>query len=99
MISLALSEWLNDIWGYSSAGRALEWHSRGQRFDPAYLHQDRPQSQGFVVCPGGDKRDRTADLLNAIQSAGKMESRRKQAESIAPQAFRDFLYYKYEDGP
>ena len=32
------------------AGRALEWHSRGQRFDPAYLHQDRPQSQGFVVC-------------------------------------------------
>ena len=22
-------------WGYSSAGRALEWHSRGQRFDPA----------------------------------------------------------------
>ena len=19
--------------------RALEWHSRGQRFDPAYLHQ------------------------------------------------------------
>ena len=21
-----------------SAGRALEWHSRGQRFDPAYLH-------------------------------------------------------------
>ena len=27
------------LWGYSSAGRALEWHSRGQRFDPAYLHQ------------------------------------------------------------
>ena len=21
-------------------GRALEWHSRGQRFDPAYLHHD-----------------------------------------------------------
>ena len=21
-------------------GRALEWHSRGQRFDPAYLHQE-----------------------------------------------------------
>ncbi len=25
--------------GHSSAGRALEWHSRGQRFDPAWLHQ------------------------------------------------------------
>ena len=24
--------------GYSSAGRALDWQSRGQRFDPAYLH-------------------------------------------------------------
>ena len=22
-------------------GRALEWHSRGQRFDPAYLHHHR----------------------------------------------------------
>ena len=30
-----------NIWGYSSAGRALEWHSRGQRFDPAYLHQTK----------------------------------------------------------
>src|SRR5476649_2922127 len=27
--------------GYSSAGRALAWHARGQRFDPAYLHQQR----------------------------------------------------------
>ena len=25
--------------GYSSAGRALEWHSRGRRFDPDRLHQ------------------------------------------------------------
>ena len=30
-----------NIWGYSSAGRALEWHSRGQRFDPAYLSTKR----------------------------------------------------------
>ena len=26
-------------WGYSSVGRALEWHSRGQGFDPPQLHQ------------------------------------------------------------
>ncbi len=25
--------------GCSSDGRALEWHSRGRRFDPAQLHQ------------------------------------------------------------
>ena len=27
--------------GISSAGRALAWHARGQRFDPAILHQDK----------------------------------------------------------
>ena len=26
-------------WGCSSVGRALEWHSRGRRFDPDHLHQ------------------------------------------------------------
>ena len=26
------------LYGCSSVGRALEWHSRGQRFDPAQLH-------------------------------------------------------------
>src|ERR1700694_3051 len=40
-------------WGYSSAGRALAWHARGQRFDPAYLHQselavpESPSSRGL----------------------------------------------------
>ena len=39
-----------NIWGYSSAGRALEWHSRGQRFDPAYLHQTKSlETQGLIV--------------------------------------------------
>src|SRR5690606_23911168 len=27
------------VWGRSSVGRALEWHSRGRRFEPARLHQ------------------------------------------------------------
>ncbi len=31
--------------GYSSVGRALAWHARGQRFDPAYLHQEDVSSQ------------------------------------------------------
>ncbi len=30
-------------------GRALEWHSRGQRFDPAYLHQSRALMRKRVV--------------------------------------------------
>jgi len=31
-------------------GRALEWHSRGQRFDPAYLHHKKTlKPHGFKV--------------------------------------------------
>ena len=40
------------FWGISSAGRALAWHARGQRFDPAYLHQQnkkRGVSPFFVL--------------------------------------------------
>src|SRR5690606_10394426 len=29
----------NRVWGHSSVGRALEWHSRGQGFDSPWLHQ------------------------------------------------------------
>ena len=39
--------------GYSSAGRALDWQSRGQRFDPAYLHQNKKDTDFgvfFVFC-------------------------------------------------
>ena len=35
--------------GYSSAGRALEWHSRGQRFDPAYLHNDKYETKSLII--------------------------------------------------
>jgi hypothetical protein len=33
------SNGLVSLWGYSSVGRALAWHARGQQFDSAYLHQ------------------------------------------------------------
>ena len=43
-------------WGYSSAGRALAWHARGQRFDPAYLHQDTLRmSAACHGCRGADR--------------------------------------------
>ncbi len=29
------------LWGHSSAGRALQWHCRGQEFDPPWLHHFR----------------------------------------------------------
>src|SRR6056297_1246465 len=37
-------------WGHSSAGRALAWHARGRRFDPAWLHQDF-SALDFFLCP------------------------------------------------
>ena len=38
-------------WGCSSLGRALEWHSRGSRFDPDHLHQEKKHdvSRAFFV--------------------------------------------------
>ena len=42
------------FWGYSSVGRALAWHARGQRFDPAYLHQIKQglrwKSRSLIFC-------------------------------------------------
>ena len=38
-----------EAWGYSSAGRALEWHSRGQRFDPAYLHNEEYGTKSLII--------------------------------------------------
>ena len=32
-----------EIWGYSSAGRAPALQAGGQRFDPAYLHHEKQQ--------------------------------------------------------
>ena len=31
-------------WGHSSVGRASEWHSEGQEFDPPWLHHPSPNS-------------------------------------------------------
>src|SRR5882672_5430466 len=36
---------LDKLRGHSSAGRALAWHARGRRFDPAWLHQPSLASQ------------------------------------------------------
>ena len=41
---------LTSLRGHSSVGRALEWHSRGRRFDSDWLHQfDRLSGNGQPV--------------------------------------------------
>ena len=42
------------MWGHSSAGRALAWHARGRRFDPAWLHQ--------ILSPGRPHRLEAQDI-------------------------------------
>ena len=43
-IPLAATEKAAMIWGRSSAGRASDWQSEGQRFDPVRLHQNQKNS-------------------------------------------------------
>ena len=52
-----------EIWGYSSAGRALEWHSRGQRFDPAYLHHNTKVRTFLVQKRVRPKNKTTAEVI------------------------------------
>ena len=54
---LRVKQKLQNTWGRSSPGRALEWHSRGSRFDPDRLHQEKaPEGRGcagsgaFLFC-------------------------------------------------
>lgn len=62
MVDIESAGWLNThvfspvegLWGYSSVGRALEWHSRGRGFDSPYLHhfqkiKNRVKPDGYAV--------------------------------------------------
>ena len=60
-------------WGISSAGRALDWQSRGQRFDPAILHQEKPWNHmvsRFFLIYG--KLHKVAFVLNLCWTRGKI---------------------------
>src|ERR1019366_5105603 len=48
-------------WGHSSDGRAREWHSRGRRFDPAWLHQ--PSLASRATARQAEERDLTAKKM------------------------------------
>ena len=83
----------NCTWGYSSAGRALEWHSRGQRFDPAYLHQKHSISLEIecfsilfgLFCAGhfrlGQQMDnRPSQFLNCTHKNGQEEKQESKKQ-------------------
>ena len=63
-----------DAWGRSSVGRALEWHSRGRRFDSARLHQQAPAPDRRIQGAGRTggpplPRESDADLPHATERA------------------------------
>ncbi len=67
-------------WGHSSAGRALEWHSRGRRFDPAWLHQPPGSSARLSGLSDFSRHSRGLDAPFGI---GEL-ARRGSARSAPP---------------
>ena len=75
-------------WGYSSAGRAPAWHAGGQRFDPAYLHQNEtslPKGSGVFCCvrkssPGASRAfDKEGEAVRLLPGPSLRLPQRKQA--------------------
>src|SRR5436305_837858 len=46
-----MSRYRVDLWGHSSVGRALEWHSRGRGFDSPWLHQSHSGPASLPQAP------------------------------------------------
>src|SRR5258705_1062893 len=74
---------LDKLRGHSSAGRALAWHARGRRFDPAWLHHASPfglrvaQPRGALRAKRGARRSPKgeAGLVVGINPGRGLKSR------------------------
>ena len=62
------------MWGCSSAGRALEWHSRGRQFDPDQLHHLKTH-QKFRLNAAGKPSERSAFLFLRQPASSQPDSR------------------------
>ena len=90
------------------AGRALEWHSRGQRFDPAYLHQKQRSAvinreismiSRFFIFPKEEKAVRLIfSIKNENQEDRKMAKIRLQTTENMAEIFGDFLISRKTKG-
>ena len=60
---------------HACTGRALEWHSRGQRFDPAYLHQKEGHDASRVLLFG----------FRRPEGGGNLGGRRPQPSGRSPE--------------
>ena len=83
------------MWGHSSVGRALEWHSRGQGFDSPWLHQFSRRSTACTSRPwggfrvfGGRERIRSGGRYRSVtmEAGARAERRLRQRHRGASQA-------------
>ena len=71
----ALDGRAEEIWGFSSAGRAPALQAGGQRFDPANLHQrtstgTKPSEAGLDRRGGATERSEVFDEAKAVEGNG-----------------------------
>ena len=65
MLETCIDKGFSTIRGYSSAGGALEWHSRGRGFESHYLHLNYKLRAGMLVALIITYRDGTLDKSRA----------------------------------
>ena len=86
-------------WGFSSAGRALAWHARGQRFDSAKLHHKTPALvAGFLLVRFGSNRAVRRDTKGRATPKAPRRGKPRKARRITPLSSKNFLleYFLHE---
>src|SRR3984885_786717 len=75
--------------GHSLVGRALEWHSRGRRFDSAWLHQPSLAKRVKAAAPKPKGRRRAKlPRASAWQAIGDNLAKRVKAAAPKPKRRR-----------
>ena len=77
----------------SCIGRALEWHSRGQRFDPAYLHQNEDLCSRKNTSPRFSTPSKRQAFIQIRKSSEQLNSPSTgQYLSLTQERYRPFLF-------
>ena len=78
-----------DTWGYSSAGRALAWHARGQEFDPPYLHHKESDNHAVYEPRGYFLLHEKSKKVSTRVSNKKNDSNQQQELRMAAKVLCD----------
>ena len=87
-------------WGHSSAGRALQWHCRGHRFDPGWLHQyiqefSRYRLNSCTLGEAGGKHEG----LNSVPRPVRYPAIFLRVQPVASPSAGNRLLLSFDDGP